>query len=133
MCETSEPPFAGKREMVESEREDVPVSRACELVNVCRSGLYRARQPRRNRDAQVRAAMDPIVEHFAGYGYRRVTEALARQGFVVNHKRVLRMMRQNGWLCRLRSRMSSSSSPRSWTLTRDECWAGNWDAGWTPG
>jgi len=47
--------------------------------------------------------MDPIIEHFAGYGYRRVTQELVRQGLVVNHKRVLRIMRQNGWLCRLRS------------------------------
>ena len=103
MCETSEPPFAGKREMVESEREDLPVSRACELMEVNRSGLYKARQPRRDRDEEVRALMDPIIEYFAGYGYRRVAKELVNQGFVVNHKRVLRIMRQNGWLCRLRS------------------------------
>lgn len=90
--------------MVESEREDLPVSRACELTNVCRSGLYKARRPRLDRDERLRAAMEPIVEDFAGYGYRRVTQELVRQGFVVNHKKVLRIMRQNGWLCRLRSR-----------------------------
>jgi transposase InsO family protein len=73
-------------------------------MEVNRSGLYKARRPRLDRDEQLRALMDPIIEHFAGYGYRRVTEALVRQGFVVNHKRVLRIMRQNGWLCRLRSR-----------------------------
>ena len=88
--------------MVESEREDLPVSRACELVEVSRSGLYKARRPRLDRDAELRAAMEPIVEHFSGYGYRRVTKELVRQGVVANHKRVLRLMRHNGWLCRVR-------------------------------
>ena len=73
-------------------------------MEVNRSGLYEARQPRRDRDEKLRAAMDPIIEHFAGYGYRRVAKELVYQGFVANHKRVLRIMRPNGWLCRVRSR-----------------------------
>jgi putative transposase len=32
----------------------------------------------------------------SGYGYRRVTKALHRQGVLANHKRVLRIMRQRG-------------------------------------
>ncbi len=33
------------------------------------------------------------------YGYRRITEEWHRQGFKVNHKRVLRLMRQDNLLC----------------------------------
>jgi len=36
---------------------------------------------------------------FPGYGYRRVTHELRRRGYVVNHKRVLRLMRDDNLLC----------------------------------
>ncbi len=39
-----------------------------------------------------------------GYGYRRVTAELHRQGWAVNHKRVLRIMRQESLLCQLKRR-----------------------------
>ena len=41
---------------------------------------------------------------FAGYGYRRVTAALQREGWSVNHKRVLRIMREESLLCQLKRR-----------------------------
>jgi len=41
---------------------------------------------------------------FPGYGYRRVTHALARDGWSVNHKRVLRVMREESLLCQLKRR-----------------------------
>jgi putative transposase len=41
---------------------------------------------------------------FPGYGYRRVTAALRREGWAVNHKRVLRIMRQESLLCQLKRR-----------------------------
>lgn len=37
-----------------------------------------------------------IRDEFSGYGYRRVTRELANKGIRVNHKRVARIMRQNG-------------------------------------
>ena len=54
------------------------------------------------RDVALRDAVERIVRAFPGYGYRRVTKALAREGWVVNHKRVLRVMRQESLLCQLR-------------------------------
>jgi putative transposase len=44
------------------------------------------------------------VLEFPGYGYRRVTEALKRQGWCVNHKKVLRVMRKESLLCQLKKR-----------------------------
>ena len=41
---------------------------------------------------------------FPGYGYRRVTEALKRQGWCINHKKVLRVMRKEALLCQLKKR-----------------------------
>jgi len=33
------------------------------------------------------------------YGYRRMTDALKEFGFIVNHKKVLRIMTEHAWLC----------------------------------
>ncbi len=34
------------------------------------------------------------VEEFNGYGYRRITAQLHREGIRINHKKVLRIMRE---------------------------------------
>src|SRR5690242_3043580 len=52
-------------------------------------------------DVALRDAIEQIVLEFPGYGYRRVTQALRRVGWQVNHKRVLRLMRQESLLCHL--------------------------------
>jgi putative transposase len=45
---------------------------------------------------EVRSQIQEIaVEHRRRYGYRRITAELRRRGMVVNHKRVLRIMRED--------------------------------------
>ena len=41
---------------------------------------------------------------FPGYGYRRVAAELHRRGWIVNHKRVLRIMRKESLLCQIKRR-----------------------------
>jgi putative transposase len=73
----------------------------CLLTAVSRAGYYRFRtlgpdadeEESRLRDAIQRAALESRQ-----YGYRRVTGALRAQGWVVNHKRVARLMREDGLL-----------------------------------
>ena len=50
--------------------------------------------------------MQQIALEFPSYGYRRISEELKRRGFAVNHKRVLRLMRQDNLLCLRRRRRS---------------------------
>jgi putative transposase len=45
------------------------------------------------------------VLEFPGYGYRRVTQALRREGWPINHKRVLRIMREESLLCQIKRRI----------------------------
>lgn len=53
----------------------------------------------------LRDAIERIVLDFPGYGYRRVTQALRRSGWGgINHKRVLRVMREEALLCQLKRR-----------------------------
>ena len=45
-----------------------------------------------------------ICLEFPRYGYRRVTKQLHREGWMVNHKKVARIMREKGWSCRARKK-----------------------------
>ena len=76
------------------------------------------------RDTALRDAIERIVLEFPGYGYRRVSKALQRDGWDVNHKRVLRVMRDEALLCQLERRFvhTTDSMHRLRTypnLTRD--------------
>lgn len=55
-------------------------------------------------EADLRDKIEKICLNWPRYGYRRVTKQLHREGWSVNHKRVLRMMRKNELLCRVRRR-----------------------------
>jgi transposase InsO family protein len=94
---------------------ELPLERACGLLEVNRGSFYRAvgraglgravPEPAGEPDAlALRAAIEDVVLAFPGYGYRRVTHHLQREGWGVNHKRVLRVMRQESLLCQLQRR-----------------------------
>ena len=51
-------------------------------------------------EAEVKKRIEAICLEFPRYGYRRVTKQLHRDGYKVNHKKVLRIMRENELLCR---------------------------------
>jgi len=73
----------------------------CELARVSRSGYYRQLEESAPDAAEMalRTAIQEIVlAHHRRYGYRRVTAELHRRGLVVNHKRVLRVMRTDNLL-----------------------------------
>ncbi len=51
------------------------------------------------QEIALRDQIEDIILEFPGYGYRRVTHELARQGWTINHKRVLRVMRSASRCC----------------------------------
>jgi putative transposase len=78
----------------------ISVMDAAALLDVSKSGYYawlrrNGRNSRTARDRPVVEEMHKIVHENPGYGYRRMTHQLRRHGLVVNHKRVLRLMREN--------------------------------------
>lgn len=94
---------------------ELPLERACALLEINRGSFYRAiGSARRGRAVSspggepdavaLRAAVEAVVLAFPGYGYRRVTHHLQREGWAVNHKRVLRVMQQESLLCQIRRR-----------------------------
>ncbi|MES4792050.1 MAG: hypothetical protein C4321_02865 [Chloroflexota bacterium] len=78
----------------------------CQLLAVNRGSFYRQREPPQlaPSEGELRAGIEAVVLEFPAYGYRRVTKALQRSGWRVNHKHVLRLMREESLLCRLRRR-----------------------------
>ncbi len=83
---------------------ELSVRSLCELMEVSRSWYYEkpSATQRAQRDVDLRDAIEHIVLEFPGYGYRRVTAQLHREEWDVNHKRVLRVMREESLLCQLR-------------------------------
>jgi transposase InsO family protein len=61
-------------------------------------------------EADVRDRIEAICLEFPRYGYRRVTHQLRQEGRPVNHKKVLRLMRDSDLLCR---------TMRKWVKTTD--------------
>ena len=90
------------------------VRQLCALVGVSRS-WYRARPAAlvpTQEDTALRDVIERLVLAFPGYGYRRVTHALVRDGWTINHKKVLRVMREESLLCRLQRQFVTTTDAR---------------------
>ena len=73
----------------------------CQAAGVSRAGYYRFRGRRCGQaaDRDLRSRIQQIALAWPAYGYRRIHAELRRQGWQVNHKRVLRLMRVDNLLC----------------------------------
>lgn len=87
---------------------------ACELARVSRAGFYRHYEEHepRQADMELRDQIQRIVVENRFYGYRRVTAELEHQGVVVNHKRVLRLMRLDNLLAVRKQRFVFTTDSR---------------------
>jgi transposase InsO family protein len=87
---------------------------------VSRAGYYRRWQvsaPRRE-ETELRDAIQRLALENRHYGYRRIAALLGREGRQANHKRVLRMMREDNLLC-LRKRAfvpQTTDSKHGWQV-----------------
>jgi putative transposase len=76
------------------------VTKIAQLFNLSRSVFYR--DDVTDGDVALRDEIYAITVDWPLYGYRTVTQELRRRNFVVNEKRVRRIMRAEGLLCRRR-------------------------------
>ncbi len=94
-------------------------------MNIARSTFYyRRKSTSLARDSDVIGSIEAICLEFPGYGYRRVTKQLQNDELAINHKRVLRLMRESDLLCRARhKRVKTTNSkhtfPRYPNLIKD--------------
>jgi putative transposase len=73
-------------------------------MSLSKSSYYYKPKGKRSDDTSLVKRIEELVEEFSGYGYRRITAQLQREGIRVNHKRVLRLMRKRGLLCKPKRR-----------------------------
>ena len=93
-------------------RTAYPVSdrRACRLVQIARSRWQY--HPHRPDDGPLAAALAMKAAARPRWGYRRLALLLSRDGWTVNHKRVLRVYREAGLRSRKGRRRKQVSTPR---------------------
>src|SRR5688500_14215613 len=77
------------------------VNALCQMTGLSRAGYYRWRLPPRATpvEMELRDQLQQVAVESPAYGYRRITAELQRRGFAVNHKHVLRLMREDNLLC----------------------------------
>ncbi|MEM8970996.1 MAG: IS3 family transposase [Pseudomonadota bacterium] len=68
--------------------------RTCREIGVARSTLQY--QSRCQDDDALRLALIRLAKQYGRYGYRKVRELLAAEGWRVNHKRIVRLWREEG-------------------------------------
>jgi len=83
-------------------------------MKLARSSFYykpKVKSPDRMKaEADLRDKIEAICLEFPRYGYRRVTHQLKHEECQVNHKKVLRLMKESDLLCRVK---------RKWVRTTD--------------
>lgn len=107
------------RQEMQTQGDGLTIREMCEAAAVSRASYYRSwrkREPKEEelalRDAIQRRAL--IDRHC---GYRRIARFLKRDGWVVNHKRVLRLMREDNLLSiRKRRFVVTTDSDHHWRV-----------------
>ena len=79
----------------------LPVDRMCALAGVSRASFYRdwALTAPGREETELRDLIQHLALAHRHYGYRRITALVRREGWPVNPKRVLRMLREDNLLC----------------------------------
>jgi transposase InsO family protein len=85
-------------------------------MKLARSSFYykpKGKSPEQMKvEADLRDRIEAICLEFPRYGYRRVTHELEHKGCHVNHKKVLKIMRESDLLCRVRRRWVKTTDSR---------------------
>ncbi|WP_435892205.1 IS3 family transposase [Peribacillus simplex] len=93
---------AERFQVIDGLRKTHPLAWLLKIGEVSRAGYYKWRKTQSKRSLRLEKNLW-IKEHILAihkihpyYGYKRMTRALFREGIVVNHKRVRRLMRELG-------------------------------------
>ena len=67
----------------------------CKTIGLARSA-QRYSSTVKNDDERLRLAMIRLAKQYGRYGYRKITQLLRMEGWVVNHKKIERLWREEG-------------------------------------
>ncbi|GAH18573.1 unnamed protein product, partial [marine sediment metagenome] len=69
-------------------------------MDISRSTYYYKPGEKLSGVAELRDRIEKIAYKYPYYGYRRMTHALKRDGIKINHKKVLKIMKEMGIQCK---------------------------------
>ena len=78
-------------------------------MGLARSTYYDDPESQPIDEAQLIERIKAVCAEWPAYGYRRVTAELRGEGRIVNHKKVMRLMKQNGLTVRPRRRFIATT------------------------
>jgi putative transposase len=96
----------------ETATQGTSLTNLCQMTGISRACYYRglsALDPV-DKDIALRESIQQVALDCSCYGYRRVTHELHRQGIEANHKRVLRLMREDNLLCLRKKRFVATTN-----------------------
>ena len=84
------------------DKNEIPIIDACSAFNVSKGSYYHWKNSgkHQNMSKYLKKEIQGIALEFPFYGYRRITRELHRRELNVNHKKILRLMREDNLLCR---------------------------------
>lgn len=78
-------------------------------MGISRPAYYYKPRGDKPSDMDLAEVIEDIALNFPYYGYRRITAQLHRQDLMVNHKRVLRLMKDKNLLCRFKKAFKATT------------------------
>ncbi|TRZ76454.1 MAG: IS3 family transposase [Deltaproteobacteria bacterium] len=76
--------------------DKLPVTRQCDLLDLCRSGVYYTSVPLSAKDIELMRQIDEIHLAYPFYGSRKIRNELWAKGYDLGRDRVRRLMRRMG-------------------------------------
>ena len=104
---------------MQTQGEGLTIREMCESSRVSRASYYRSwqKQEPKQEELALRDAIQRLALKDRHCGYRRIGRWLKRDGWVVNHKRVLRLMREDNLLSIRRRRfVVTTDSAHPWRI-----------------
>jgi putative transposase len=85
-----------RRRLVDRKPSALSIRRQCALLDIARSGVYRAPSADNDNDLALMRRLDQLFTAWPFLGSRRMTAMLRAEGHAVNRKRIRRLMRKMG-------------------------------------
>jgi putative transposase len=82
-------------------------------MGIPRTSFHYAPKPETEHDKLIRKRLKELAQKRKRFGYRRLYIMLRREGFMVNHKRIQRLYKQEGLMLRRRRRKKFASVMRA--------------------
>jgi putative transposase len=88
-------------QLIAAAHRTVPIAPLCRSLGIAHASYYRDQVTVEPNEAEneLRHRLQQLAVEMPCYGYRRLTAALRREGRIVNHKRILRLMHSDNLLC----------------------------------